>query len=92
LVERASSLELLHPLNLTETFEFIVEGDPGAGHLGVHFAESTFPNATTGAVAHKLGTFSLERAIWNWRAFMDTPGVLSPFFFSWNEDADRHSP
>jgi hypothetical protein len=76
---------------LAKTLELIVEGDPGAGHLGVHFAESTFPNATARAVAHELGTFSLERAVGNRRALMDTTSVLSPFFFSRNEDTVRHA-
>jgi hypothetical protein len=76
---------------LTEAFELIVEGDPGAGHLRVHFTEPTFPNAAARAVTHELGAFGLERAVRNRRALMNAPNVLGSFFFSWNEDTDRHA-
>jgi hypothetical protein len=76
-----SYLDLFHPFYLTDFFKLNVERHPGASHLRVHLTQSPFSNASAGAVAHELRALGFERTIRNWRALMDSAGVLSAFVF-----------
>src|SRR5688572_6484911 len=74
-------LDLFHLLHLIYFFQMTVEGHPGARHLGVHFTQSPFSHAAAGTVAHKFRTLGFGRIVWNWRALMDSTGMLSTFIF-----------
>ena len=54
------SLDLFHPLHLSDFFQLNVEGYPGASHLWVYFAQASFSYASAGAVAHEFRTLGFE--------------------------------
>jgi hypothetical protein len=66
---------------LADLFQLDKHGDPGAGHLGIDFTESTLADAATGTVGHELGALCLEGIIRNGRSLVDPAHVLGVLIF-----------
>ena len=82
--------DLLHPLQLAQFVQFIVERDPRTGHFRVDLAESTFADASAGAMAHEFWALGLERAIRNWWSLVHPSRMLLAMFFSRDQYSYRH--
>ena len=82
--------DLLHPLQLAQFVQFIVERDPRTGHFRVDLAESTFADASAGAMAHEFWALGLERAIRDWWSLVHPSRMLLAMFFSRDQYSYRH--
>lgn len=82
--------DLLHPLQLAQFIQFIIERDPRTGHFRVDLAESTFADASAGAMAHEFWALGLERAIRNWWSLVHPSRMLLAMFFSRDQYSYRH--
>lgn len=82
---------LLHPVRVTDFFQFNKHGDPWAGHFRIDFAKATFPDTSARAVSHEFRAFGLHRVIGDRRSLMDAPDVQGLLVFAGYYDAYRHN-
>jgi hypothetical protein len=75
---------------LAQFIEFVIKGNPRAGHLWVDFTESTFADPSTGTVAHEFRALGFERAIRDRGSLVHPSDMFFAVLISRIKDSYRH--